>query len=107
MSDYDILKAKLTKYGQAHLLRFWDDLSDKERTFLISDIDELNLEEMQSFFKRATDSLEEESQKLDDRIEAVPASLSIHRTDKEQLKVYEEGGEYFVLELYINDVYLI
>lgn len=100
MTNYDNLKTKLTKYGQVHLLSFWDDLSEEEREILISDINELNLEEIQTFFKRATDSLEEESLKLDDRLKAVPVSLSINRTDKEQLKLYEEEGKFLYIIIY-------
>jgi len=95
MTNFESLKEQLTRHGQEHLLRFWDELNDAERKQLIQDIHELNLSEVQSFFKRATASLEESSEKLDDRLQPVPEStfMSISRSDKEQLKVYEEEGE--------------
>jgi UDP-N-acetylglucosamine/UDP-N-acetylgalactosamine diphosphorylase len=94
MTNFESLKETLTRYGQEHLLRFWDEMSEGERKQLISDIQELNLEEVQSFFKRATASLEESSEKLDDRLQPVPEStfLSISRTSKDQLKIYEDEG---------------
>lgn len=94
MTNFEALKETLTYYGQEHLLRFWDELNDGERKQLISDIQELNLEEVQSFFKRATASLEESSEKLDDRLQPLPDSafLSISRSDKDQLKTYEDEG---------------
>lgn len=94
MTNFEVLKETLTRYGQEHLLRFWDELNDDERKQLISDIQELNLEEVQSFFKRATASLEESSEKLDDRLQPLPDSayLSISRSSKDQLKIYEEEG---------------
>lgn len=94
MTNFEVLKETLTRYGQEHLLRFWDELNDGERKQLISDIQELNLEEVQSFFKRATASLEESSAKLDDRLQPLPEStfLSISRSSKDQLKIYEEEG---------------
>lgn len=95
MTNFESLKETLARYGQEHLLRFWDELSESERKLLIQDIQELNLEEVQSFFKRATASLDESAAKLDDRLQPVPEStfMSISRTSKEQLKIYEEEGE--------------
>lgn len=94
MTNFEALKETLTRYGQEHLLRFWDELNDGERKQLISDIQELNLEEVQSFFKRATASLEESSAKLDDRLQPLPESafMSISRSSKDQLKIYENEG---------------
>jgi UDP-N-acetylglucosamine/UDP-N-acetylgalactosamine diphosphorylase len=95
MINFENLKEKLTRYGQEHLLAFWDQLNDEERKHLVQDIQELDLEEIQSFFKRATASLEESSAKLDDRMEAIPEStfMSTTRTDSEKLKVYEQEGK--------------
>lgn len=94
MTNFETLKETLSRHGQEHLLRFWDELSDTQRKQLISDIQELNLEEVQSFFKRATASIDESSAKLDDRLQPVPEStfMSISRSTKEQLKVYEDEG---------------
>lgn len=99
MTNFESLRESLSRHGQEHLLRFWDDLGESERKQLISDIQELNLEEVQSFFKRATASLEESSEKLDDRLKPVPESsyMSISRTSKDQLKIYEEEGANFLL----------
>lgn len=94
MTNFESLKESLTRHGQEHLLRFWDELNEAERKQLISDIQELNLDEVQSFFTRANASLDESSAKLDDRLEPVPEStfLSISRTTKEKLKTYEGEG---------------
>lgn len=92
--NFQDLKEKLARFGQEHLVKFWDDLNDEERSLLIADIKEINLEEVQSFYERATASLEENAEKLDDRLQAVPEStfMSTTRTDKEQVKVYEYEG---------------
>ncbi|CRL07311.1 CLUMA_CG020290, isoform A [Clunio marinus] len=94
MTNFESLKETLSRYGQEHLLRFWEELSDIERKQLISDIQELNLEEVQSFFMRATASIDESSAKLDDRLKPVPETtfMSISRTNKDQLKIYEDEG---------------
>lgn len=95
MTNFETLKESLSRHGQEHLLRFWEELSDSERKQLISDIQELNLAEVNSFFKRATASLQESSEKLDDRLKPVPEEtfMSISRTNKDLLKIYEDEGE--------------
>lgn len=95
MTIFENVKEKLARYGQEHLIKYWDELNDQERMSLIQDIQEINLEEVQSFFKRATASLEESSAKLDDRMQAIPEStfMSTSRTDEEKLKVYENEGK--------------
>lgn len=95
MTNLGSLKETLKKHGQEHLLQFWDQLNDSERKQLIGDIQEFNLEEVQSFFVRAKASLEESSAKLDNRLQPVPEStlLSISRTSKEQLNVFMDEGE--------------
>lgn len=93
--DFQELKLKLASYGQEHLVQFWNEISDEERNLLIADIKELNLDEIQAFFKRATASLEESAEKLDDRLQPVPEStfMSTTRTNKEELKIYENEGK--------------
>ena len=92
---FENLKEKLVRYGQEHLFKYWDELTDDQKKTLIRDIDEINLEEVQSFFKRATSSLEESAKKLDDRMEPIPEStfMSTSRTSEEKLKVYENEGK--------------
>jgi UDP-N-acetylglucosamine/UDP-N-acetylgalactosamine diphosphorylase len=105
MTNLENLREKLTKHGQEHLLRFWDELSDDERKQLISDIQEINLEEVEDFFKRATASLEESTAKLDDRLQALPeqAFMSVSRASSDQLNVYEnEGKFYYYYYFYIS-----
>lgn len=95
MINFENLKEKLTKYGQEHLLRFWNELNDDERKQLFRDIQELDLKEIQSFFKRATASLDESGEKLDDRLQPIPEStfMSTSRASKEQLALYENEGD--------------
>uniref|UniRef100_A0A336K9K8 UDP-N-acetylglucosamine diphosphorylase n=1 Tax=Culicoides sonorensis TaxID=179676 RepID=A0A336K9K8_CULSO len=90
------LRERLRVHGQEHLLQFWDELSNDEKKHLVEDIQELNLEEVQSFFKRATQSLTGtgNGEKLDDRLEPIPESkyMSISRTSEEKLDMYRREG---------------
>jgi len=50
--QYEELKTKLERYGQGHVLRWWPDLSEKERGHLTSELAEVDLEEMSSMWRR-------------------------------------------------------
>lgn len=94
MTVYDELYERLSKVGQEHLLKFWDELTLDQQEILVRDIDELNLKELKLYFERATASLQEDGIKLDDRMQPVPEEklASIERTAEERLKAYEEEG---------------
>lgn len=94
MTEFYSIKENLTKYGQEHLLQYWDELNEKERQLLIGDIEQLNLDEVNEFFKCATSSLENGSAKLDDKMEPVPDDnfLSVNREDRQQLDFYNREG---------------
>lgn len=84
----------LEEYGQQHLLKYWNEINEEQQRQLKADIEELNLEEVNEFYRRATESLDEGTEKLDDRLLPIPEShvLSIARTPKDVLKKYEEEG---------------
>ncbi|XP_053681930.1 UDP-N-acetylhexosamine pyrophosphorylase-like protein 1 [Sabethes cyaneus] len=94
MNKHCSLKENLTKFGQQHLLQYWNELNEKERCLLMKDIEELNLDEVNEFFERATSSLEDGSAKLDDKMKPIPDDnfLSVIEEDKKQLEFYNQEG---------------
>lgn len=75
-------------------MQFWDRLSDDERKSLCQDISEINIEEVCGYFKRATESMTESQEKLDDRLKPIPSHLygAFSRTSRELLLSYENAG---------------
>lgn len=94
MTAIETLRKHLEKYGQEHLLRFWDDIDDKQRQQLKCEIDELDLSELQSFFERVTSTNTEITEKLDDKLRPIEESqfLSIRSTSPELIAQYETVG---------------
>lgn len=91
--NMESLQRKLIEYGQEHLLKFYDELSDKEKKELCQDISELNFIDVISYFDSAIHaSLNMNT--LDDEVSPIPKEniASVKTTDKEQLKMYEELG---------------
>ncbi|XP_016909224.1 UDP-N-acetylhexosamine pyrophosphorylase isoform X3 [Apis cerana] len=87
------LQRKLIECGQEHLLKFYDELSDKEKEELCQDISELNFMDVISYFDSAIYASLNIST-LDDKVSPIPKEniASVKTTDKEQLKMYEELG---------------
>ncbi|XP_058442689.1 UDP-N-acetylhexosamine pyrophosphorylase [Malaya genurostris] len=94
MTNLHVLKENLTKYNQDHLLKYWDELNANEKRILVEDIEELNLDEVNLFFERATSSLKEDEAKLDDKMDPVCEDkfLSTSRENIEQLELYKCEG---------------
>ena len=89
------LRTKLVEYGQEHLLKFWDQLSDKEKDYLYQDISKLDLMEVTSYFQKAMYASScMLKNTLDDKVSPIPKEsiASIKSTNKKQLKAYEKLG---------------
>ncbi|XP_046143719.1 UDP-N-acetylhexosamine pyrophosphorylase [Osmia bicornis bicornis] len=89
------LRTKLAEYGQEHLLKFWDQLSDKEKDYLYQDISKLDLMEVTSYFQKAMYASScMLKNTLDDKVSPIPKEsiASIKSTNKKQLKAYEKLG---------------
>lgn len=102
MTAFDKIRERLEKYGQVHLLQYWDEITDEQRRQLKSDIEELNLSELTTSFERATASLNDNggggtgvaTTKLDDRMRPVAHSkcLSTSMASMAEKRAYEQEG---------------
>lgn len=89
------LRTKLAENGQEHLLKFWDELSEKDRSELHQDISKLNLEEVTSYLQKATYASScMLKNTLDDKVSPIPKGSigSVKTTSKKQLEEYEKLG---------------
>ena len=57
MSDqrYSSLAARLQKYGQSHVLQWWEELDEAGREQLAGELEELDLEEMEEMYRKSRD----------------------------------------------------
>ncbi|EFN75720.1 UDP-N-acetylhexosamine pyrophosphorylase [Harpegnathos saltator] len=88
-------RKKLAEYNQEHLLRFWEELTDEDRHHLENDIDELNLQEITLYFKKALESSQCIGKgTLDDKVQPIDEKkiASAKTSTKEELRMYEELG---------------
>lgn len=94
MSELETVSKELAKFNQSHVLRFWDELTDEQKTILSNEIKEVNVAEVCSYFKKSVETLNEDQSKLDDRMEPIPPELygGVIRSSPEELKSYEHEG---------------
>lgn len=82
MKNYAELKEQLSKYGQEHLLRFWDELSSEEKENLTEAIEIIDLDKIDELSK-----LLNEEKKLDKDIrQADYIGLTVEEEDKSLLE---------------------
>lgn len=89
------LREKLNEYGQEHLLKFWEELTDEDKNILENDINELNLPEIMSYYQKAMESsLHVGQNMLDDKIQPIDEKkIASNKTStKKELDLYEEIG---------------
>ncbi|XP_067893845.1 UDP-N-acetylhexosamine pyrophosphorylase isoform X2 [Heterodontus francisci] len=94
--DMNCYREQLAQVGQAHLLRFWDELDEAERANLLGDLRGCHFPDIMRFFNRAVQvsgSLHQQQQKMDEHMEPVPREVqgSVTR-DKKQLPEWEAEG---------------
>lgn len=88
------LRENLAKFDQSHLLQFWDEISSDEQQKLVQNINLINLQEVVGYYKKASESLTDDVEKLDDRMEPIPADQcgSVSETNPDQLDTYRKEG---------------
>ncbi len=93
MSKEELLNL-LKPYGQEHLLTFWDELNEQERDSLKNELNQLDIGELVSDFKRAKLEFGEQVKEIDSSMQPIPSELkgSFARSSEEQLMLYEEIG---------------
>ncbi|XP_048457831.1 UDP-N-acetylhexosamine pyrophosphorylase isoform X1 [Rhincodon typus] len=86
-------REQLERSGQAHLLRFWDELDQAERAELLGDLSGCHFPEIMSFFNRAVSAPVPIQQQMDEQMEPVPREVqgSVSR-DWERLPEWKAEG---------------
>ncbi|XP_071751864.1 UDP-N-acetylhexosamine pyrophosphorylase isoform X3 [Centroberyx gerrardi] len=88
------LVQRLAEAGQSHLLQFWGELSPEEQASVTLDLEPMDFQEINGFFKSAMEtSSSSKHEKMDARMEPVPREVlgSVTR-DRDSLKDWEEAG---------------
>ncbi|XP_078417747.1 UDP-N-acetylhexosamine pyrophosphorylase isoform X2 [Cetorhinus maximus] len=94
--DLAVQREQLERAGQAHLLRFWDELNEAERAELLGDLSGCHFAEIMCFFGRALQvpaPLQQQPPQMDEQMEPVPREVqgSVTR-DQERLPEWEAEG---------------
>lgn len=93
MNRDDLVKL-LEPFGQQHLVNFWDDLNDDERSHLDTDIKQVDFAELNAYFGRVQLQEDETVKEIDSIMNPVPDELkgSFVKSSKQELIEYEMEG---------------
>lgn len=93
MSKQDLEKL-LTPYGQEHIVRFWDDLNESERSHLQAEIQQTDFAELNTYFERVQSDMDHTVKEIDSLMNPVPDELkgSFLRSSQVELREYELAG---------------
>lgn len=92
--SFDKLREHLITHGQQQLIRFWPELSEKERENLAREISQWDLSEANENFQRAMDSTKVIMEKLDDDLKPIPEAHyeSVSNLSEKKISEYEAIG---------------
>ena len=92
--NYNIaeIKYKLKKYGQEHLLNFYDTLDERKKDELLKQIDEIDFELINSLYSKTKDIVKNEDVKIE------PMSFVDKSKLNDKYKYYEEIGKKAIKE---------
>lgn len=89
---------RLKSVNQSHLLSFWDQLDQEQRSILVQDIKSIDFDHVTNAFNDIKDQLTENElgQQLDHLMEPIPEEIisSVEQTPKNQLEHYRKLGFY-------------
>jgi UDP-N-acetylglucosamine/UDP-N-acetylgalactosamine diphosphorylase len=85
---------KLRPYGQEHLVRFWEELTEKQRESLLEDINQIDLAELKRSYEKIAKEMKDPAKQLSKQIEPIPKESmgSFEKSSKEKLREYELEG---------------
>lgn len=85
--DFSKLKSRLEKTGQEHILNFWDELEDEEKTRLKTQIENIDFEQIKKLYEN---SLKNQTFSID-TISPIPYMNSLEMSKQEKQKYIMVG----------------
>ncbi|XP_023313065.1 UDP-N-acetylhexosamine pyrophosphorylase-like protein 1 [Anoplophora glabripennis] len=94
MLSLEDIRTKLGKYNQSHVLQFWEELAPEAQTNFLSQLSDINFDDVSNLFNRALGSLSEETKKLDTLMEPIPPDQFEYEkgVDEDKLEEYRKKG---------------
>lgn len=89
MLSIEDIRTKLNEYNQAHVLKFWNELTPKAQESFLKQLNEIKFEDADNLFNRAIGCLSEETKKLDTQMKPIPPDQFEYEKGIEDSKLEE------------------
>ncbi len=91
--DWESVRAELREYGQEHLLRHLEQLSESEKASLYADIKDVDFKKLSLLWKDARGNLTDNGEVKDDRLKPLDRSIvGSTAKDKEAVSRWSDIG---------------
>ena len=101
MIQKDHISLELAKFGQQHLLDFYDNLTDEQQDFLLKDIQNIDFSEVCNAFEKSNPKNVNKHEAIDSLLEPLSADIhqSIATTSRVDLKKFRDIGKILLYTL--------
>ncbi len=92
--DTKDFQTKLDRYGQAHLLKFWDQLSDDDKSTFLKELQSIDYAYVKETYEKAMQQLKQDQEKKDELMKPLPEHVFERLSESEKNKTehwYKEG----------------
>jgi UDP-N-acetylglucosamine/UDP-N-acetylgalactosamine diphosphorylase len=92
MTDINFLRDRLRQHGQDHLLSFWDDLTDDEKSILYQDLSSIDFDDISRIWKETGNK--DDSELSPSQLTPLPKEVheSVVRSSQDTMNKYRSEG---------------
>ena len=104
MLSVEAVRSSLERAGQPHVLQFWPELSEDQKKTFLSELTQLDFDELREHCRGAAEAATRSTTKVDQKLEPVPLEFigSVVKSDRDTINQWQNEGMLFYLIIFLN-----
>ncbi|XP_067114350.1 UDP-N-acetylhexosamine pyrophosphorylase-like protein 1 [Osmerus mordax] len=100
MLSVEEVRSSLERAGQLHVLQFWPELSEDEKKTFLSELSQLDFDELREHCRGAAEAATRSTTKVDQKMEPVPLEFigSVVKSDRDTINEWQNEGYLHISE---------